>query len=151
MKIPDYSGAGIYKIKIGSALYVGSSKNIKKRIRSHLSNIANGTEMKKIQAAAESGEEIHVDILEKISDNETVWHMLLRERYWIEQLRPELNSAPPGGYDDVFDRIRAAEENAKRYDRMAASNRAYAKDMKRKYLRKIGGGIDNKQEETGNK
>ena len=42
MKIPDYSGAGIYKIKIGSALYVGSSKNIKKRIRSHLSNIANG-------------------------------------------------------------------------------------------------------------
>ena len=140
MKIPNYSGAGIYKIKIGSAFYVGSSKNIKKRIRSHLNNIANGTEMKKIQAAAESGGEIHVDILEKISDNETVWHMLLRERYWIEQLRPELNS--------VFDRIAAAEESARRHDRMAADHRAYAEDMKRKYLRKIGGGIDNKQEET---
>ena len=149
--MPNYSGAGIYKIEIDGAVYVGSSKNIKKRLRSHLNNIAKGTEMKKIQAAAERGGAIHVDILEKIPDNETVWAMLLRERHWIEKLHPELNSAPPGGYDDIFDRISQAEESAKRYDKMAASHRAYAEGLKRKYLRKIGDEIDGKQEKTRNK
>lgn len=87
--------AGVYKIIIGDDFYIGSSVNVRDRAYQHTSMAKAGREPRKIQKAYNLCGEMHVDILEIVPDNMTLWELRQRERHWIEKLKPTMNDQMP--------------------------------------------------------
>lgn len=145
----EYSGAGVYAIYIDDHIYVGSSINIKKRIKYHYNAAKNGKEPKKLQDAFDSAREMHVDILEKIEDNKTINYLFEREKYWIDALRADLNAAPPGGLYDHAEEIKRCIQTAEMHEKLARDNREYAQKLEKRYFSTIGSARNgNRQKET---
>ena len=97
--------AGVYMITLGNERYVGSSVRIERRIIQHKRSMENGTAPVKLQKAFNDNGEMHVDILEVLPDNKTVWELRECERKWIERLGPELNTFVPAGEGNSPERI----------------------------------------------
>ena len=155
MKIPEYRGAGIYKIDFGFAVYVGSAIDVRKRIMSHVAAAKRGQEHGALQAAFDACPAPHVDILEKIGDNEPVIKLFEREQYWFSvEGKGGVNTAAipnPNPYEEIEMAKKSIEECKKRIKRRKAD----IKRIKEQYLvpigqkrRKVHG---NRQEEAGNK
>ena len=97
--IPDYDGIGVYSItdtETGKT-YIGSSKNVKKRIIQHAQGLKKGRGNKALCKAYEQGHMLKCEILEKIPWGVNTYFLLDRERFFIERTpRKELmNIAPP--------------------------------------------------------
>jgi group I intron endonuclease len=152
--LEKYHGAGIYKLEIGGKLYVGSSKDVSKRIKSHLRAATSGKEPKALQDAFDSCGEIAAEILEKLPPTSTLYDVLQREQFWIDKLKPELNGKDARIYDPIetllctMERERrelcAAEDDQRygareRHKKQAAFFAACAEDIKEQYLTPLGG------------
>jgi len=82
--IPDYTGIGVYAIinnRTGKK-YIGSSKNVRKRIKQHLTNYS-----KSMTEDIESGDTFSVEILEKLPYGSNQFEMFGRESYYIESFK----------------------------------------------------------------
>lgn len=146
----NYQGAGVYKISIGTHIYVGSSRNVTRRIRDHILAAKGGREKRKIQLAYNEVGYMHVDIIEKIGDNNTYLYLLQREKYWIEALHADLNSAPVLAYDPVQyvaecrDRILQLKGEIRKIE-------GYIKSTEDKYFCPIGGEANAKKDKNATK
>ena len=87
---------GVYIIKIGDKRYIGSSIHIEDRIAQHLASLRTGRAPSKLQNAFNACSEFSYAVLEIVPDKEPLWELEVRERKWIETLRPELNHYKPG-------------------------------------------------------
>lgn len=86
IEIPKYNGVGIYAItdtETGKR-YIGSSKNVRKRLRLHLTMAAKLKEPPKLQALFNSCAPIKFEVIEKIPDGSTLEYVYDRERYYIQ-------------------------------------------------------------------
>lgn len=101
MKNIEYNGAGVYRITIGGRVYVGSSIRVCDRIRQHRMDMRAGREPKGLQKLYDEGHEMHVDILEKLDDNKTIYDLLQAEQKWIDQQDNPLNVRRPGNVDPM--------------------------------------------------
>lgn len=153
MNIPEYSGAGIYKIDFGFAAYVGSAIDVRARIKQHATAAKRGREPRALQAAFDACPSPHVDILEKIGDNELAIKIYDRERYWVqEEATGGLNTTAVPNPQPEFG-IQHAENQIREYKRRIKMQQEYIKKAKGKYLvpisqkRRLLHG--NRQEEAG--
>ena len=87
---------GVYMMIIGGKRYIGSSINITKRMCDHRAALKAGRAPSKLQRAFDEHKEFSHTVLEIIPDTERVWELEVRERRWIEELKPELNHYKPG-------------------------------------------------------
>lgn len=99
----DYENAVIYTITCKdeaiTGMYVGSSKNFYERKRNHIKSVNNvkGTNRKRIHHfIRENGgwENFNMEILENypcITEEE----LFIRERFWYDELKPDLNERRP--------------------------------------------------------
>jgi len=83
------SKSGIYKITIGNKIYIGSSRNLKARLNSHVSNMNTGRSNPLILKALNECNDVKLEIVEYCDSVDVVD----REQYWIDELKPELNIA----------------------------------------------------------
>lgn len=83
MNIPNYSGIYFLHCGLTGKIYVGSARNIIRRIRVHLRALRNGTHINNgLQLAFNSSPEtFSCGVIEETLDR------LARERYWIEYFR----------------------------------------------------------------
>lgn len=138
MDIPKYSGSGVYKIDFGIGVYVGSSINVRKRLQQHIAMAKAGKQPPKLQRAFDVCPDPHVDILERIGDNDTRLTLLRREQYWIKVASAGgLNSAPEQSLTPEED-IKGILEIIAEYQRRIAQNRKYIKQIQQRYLVTIG-------------
>lgn len=80
---------GIYKMIIGDQFYIGSSINLDKRFKSHISELRRGRKTnQKIQTQYNKIGNVKFDVLEYI-DNES--NLTSREQYYMDSLSPSLN------------------------------------------------------------
>ncbi len=102
MNIPDYDGIGIYKITNphNGKMYIGASRNVKKRIKEHAAAFKRNRGAKGFGSDASEYESFVVDVLEKIPYGNTEAAMLERERYYIEML-----DTIRDGYNMVLNRV----------------------------------------------
>lgn len=80
---------GIYKITINNKIYIGSSKNIKNRLNTHLKTLKNKTHHNHTMQNLYNkyGDEIYFEIMEECLEN----ILLIREKYYIDLLKPYIN------------------------------------------------------------
>jgi len=83
------SPSGIYKITIADKVYIGSSRNLKARINAHVTSMNTGRSNPLILKALDECNEVKIEIVEYCSPDDVV----VREQYWIDELKPELNIA----------------------------------------------------------
>lgn len=138
MNIPNYSGVGIYCITIGTERYIGSSANVRKRLIQHNRDAQNHIEPAKLQAAFDSGADVHVDILLQMGDNTTLWELLQAEQAAIEAHAPELNSAPVATVDP-YEWIGDEENAIRRYQEAIKRRKERIARIKARYLTPLGG------------
>lgn len=86
VSIPDYEGPGIYIIRnlVNGRIYVGSARNIKRRMKEHDYYFRKGYCNNKIQADIDLGHKFTSDILEKCSGM-TFVEMRDREDYYVQK------------------------------------------------------------------
>lgn len=103
VNIPEYDGAGIYRIeniRTGKA-YVGSSVNIKQRIKAHDQAMRTGNCNLRFLEDIKRGDKFRVTIIEKMGIP-TRHEMYERENYYIEKenlYREGYNTAGVHDYD----------------------------------------------------
>lgn len=79
---------GIYILYTDSSFYIGSSKNINKRVVEHLRLLSNNIHYNhKLQSAYNINSEIKYGTVEHCS----IETLLIREQYYIDSLKPDLN------------------------------------------------------------
>ena len=155
MLLPEYNGAGIYKIDFGFAVYVGSSISIRKRLRGHMKAANAGSEPPALQAAFNACPNPHVDILEKLDDNSTITDLRKAEKKWIEAVATGGLNTAPVFVPDPIDFIEYCEKQIAEYNRRIEEHKKTIEREKWKYLTPISelrrGKHGNRQKETGNK
>ena len=97
--IPNYTGIGVYSIidtETGKK-YIGSSKNVRKRIIQHAKSVENGTGNKELCDAYKQGHILKCELLETIPYGVNTYFLLDRERFFIKQTprKKLMNIAPP--------------------------------------------------------
>lgn len=78
---------GIYKITIGDKFYIGSSRNLVSRFRSHRTNMRNNLSNIKILKALDKCSHVVIEIVEYCTDDNVVE----REQHYIDSMVPSLN------------------------------------------------------------
>lgn len=104
--IPDYEGAGIYMIKniITGKVYIGSAKNIRKRIIQHDQYMRNGMCNNRFQEDIDKGHKFECYVVEKC-DNITRVELKDKESYYVgifDSFRKGYNIANVATYDLNF-------------------------------------------------
>lgn len=92
LDIPDYAGPGVYSIiDENGKRYIGSSKNIKKRIQEHNSSMIKAAKdtgiwavNKEIDSAVKNGVSFRVEVLHKFEDGCTFYDLVDMERKYID-------------------------------------------------------------------
>lgn len=92
IEIPDYEGPGIYSITDENGKrYIGSSKNIKRRMFAHNTSMARarnesgiGAINKEMDSAIKSGISFHVEILHKFEGGCSFYDLVEAEREYID-------------------------------------------------------------------
>jgi len=82
--------SGIYLLKINSRLYVGSSKSLNKRLSQHYRKMKAGNHENKFIQRLVNKYSIN-SVLFSVLENCKIEELLVREKYWIDTLSPELN------------------------------------------------------------
>ncbi len=86
--------SGIYKIIIDKYFYIGSAINLKKRLGQHLSNLkAKRHHNRFMQNVFNKYQKIDFEIIEFVKEQD----LIIREQYYIDKLKPQLNIAPKAG------------------------------------------------------
>jgi group I intron endonuclease len=124
----------IYKItnSIDERIYVGSTTRVNKRLslhknRSNNPNNINTYNMKICQAMRELGRDnFSIHIIENV-EYSTKEELRQRERYWIEELKPDLNSANP---------FTTVEETKERVKQWHTDNKEHVKKYKQEHYLK---------------
>lgn len=99
----DFDYPGVYGLSVdGEILYVGSSKNIKKRLCSHFSQLKSRKHKKELQDAFDSGKKITPVCLYKLDTYGTKADLLTNENFWILELKPVCNSKPALSQDPLI-------------------------------------------------
>lgn len=81
-------GSGIYELKIHNETYIGSSQDIKTRLRQHISNLTRNKHCnRKLQNKYNKYATITTRVIEYCKPSE----LILREQYYIDTLKPKLN------------------------------------------------------------
>lgn len=116
--LEDFDYPGVYGLSVnGEILYVGSSKNIKKRIAQHFSLLKRRGHKKELQTAYDNGEKITPVCLYKLDTYGTKADLLINENYWISELNPVCNSKPALTQDPLITFIwLSAEARKRRYN-----------------------------------
>ena len=103
LNIPEYEGAGVYMIKgiNNDLIYIGSSKNVKRRLHTHRSCFRNGRfQSKKMKDLIKEYHVFDVEILEKVSPELSVYYLEDMERFYIKKYNSYghngLNGSPSG-------------------------------------------------------
>ena len=100
--LKDFDYPGVYGLYVdGKVLYVGSSKNIRKRLRQHFTQLKSGKHKKELQDAYDIGKEIVPICLEQFGEKGILRDLLSCEKEWIDKLNPPCNSADPFGQDPL--------------------------------------------------
>lgn len=87
---------GVYKIVINNKTYVGSSFNIKTRIRQHKSDLKRGRhDNPYLQKAFVKYQEFNWEVVEEVVCNITDKELRKLEKQWMEKLHPEYNMQDP--------------------------------------------------------
>ncbi len=81
---------GVYKIISGDDCYIGSSNDIKHRMRCHRARLKT-SKYKVYQTIRERGGSIECEIVEECAESE----LITKEREWVDRLKPTLNSENP--------------------------------------------------------
>lgn len=82
----DYSGIGIYLLKDEyGKVYIGSSIDVKRKIKQHNYCAKKGKEHKKLQEAYDNGIRMECEILEKIDYGNNMFYVRDREKYYISK------------------------------------------------------------------
>lgn len=82
--IPAYTGIGIYSlVDTKGQRYIGSSKNVHRRVVQHNTSFNNGTAYKKMMQAIENGEHFTCELLECMDYGCTVIDIQEKESYYI--------------------------------------------------------------------
>lgn len=86
--IPDYDGIGIYAIvdNVSGLKYVGSSRNVKKRLQQHMIAIKAGKGNKGLYLAYNQGHTFHCEIIEKLDYGINEFYLSEREKFYIKEL-----------------------------------------------------------------
>jgi uncharacterized protein (DUF1778 family) len=155
-----YNGPGVYRLTIGNHKYIGSSKNVASRLKSHLTAAQGGREPVRLQKAYDEAGEIRSEVLLRLPWDTTRIEMLQKEKEWIMRERPDLNDAPVPARNekDIIGMIKYAarerwlagsatsEYERKRHEKWAHMYTCLVEDFKEKYLEPLGG-----EEMPGNK
>lgn len=84
--IPAYNGIGIYALIDSSGkMYIGSSKQVHRRIKQHEEAIRAGRAAKSILQAIEDGLSFRCVLLEKLEYGICTYDLREREFFWIEK------------------------------------------------------------------
>lgn len=83
--VPDYNGIGVYALidDVDGKRYIGSSKNIRKRIRQHDYALRKGMASKKLSDAYSKGHTFTFELIEKIDYGHNAIYVCERELYYI--------------------------------------------------------------------
>ena len=93
----NYDGACIYKLIFGTDFYIGSTIDLKKRIKAHCYNMRSGKSSIKLNDAWSKYKKFEIEILEYIDEDKPRWYLHSRESYWIDKLNPSLNASDVTG------------------------------------------------------
>lgn len=84
--IPDYSGVGIYALRDNTGrVYIGSAKNVRKRIEQHNKLARLGGESRALQAAFDSGVVFTASIVERLPPSTNTYQLREAEARCIAQ------------------------------------------------------------------
>jgi group I intron endonuclease len=84
--VPEYNGIGIYAlIDNNGKMYVGSSKNIRHRLKEHSKGLLIGKDSKNLIDAVKDGLTFKCEILEQIPYGCNTYYLRSRENYYIEK------------------------------------------------------------------
>ena len=96
----DFDYPGVYGLSVdGKVLYVGSSKNVRKRLREHFSQLKRGKHKRELQEKFDSGKEVVPICLKRFDEKVTHYDLLLCENKWINGLHPICNCSAPLEHD----------------------------------------------------
>lgn len=94
--LEDFNCPGVYGLSVdGEILYVGSSKNVKKRLSAHYSLLKNGGHKKELQKAYDDGKDITPVLLDRLNEKNVFIDLLSCEQKWIDELSPVCNARDP--------------------------------------------------------
>ena len=104
--IPDYTGAGIYLIRnlVNGKVYIGSARNVRRRIIEHDIGFRKGYCNNKIQADIDLGHKFTCEIVEKC-DNIMFVELRNKEEYYTtvyDSFKTGYNTAGVQTYDFEF-------------------------------------------------
>lgn len=119
MNIPEYDGIGVYALidKENGKRYIGSSKNVKKRICQHIKSFENKKCSNKLLVAVEQGHEFDIEILERIPYGVNQFFMFERETFYIKKynaLEDGYNCAPTTAStkEDLLESLKHLKKNS---------------------------------------
>lgn len=124
----DFDYPGVYGLSVdGKILYVGSSKNIKKRVNQHFALLQKGKHKRDLQSAYNRGESVIPICLEKMTEENTIGDLYSKEMFWIDKIGPICTDRKPlycNPIDSLYDLAK-----------WAASEKELAQSAKHDYLR----------------
>lgn len=87
--------SGIYILRIGDGLYIGSAVLLQKRLRQHFNDLRAGRHTNKhLQRAFDKHGGIDFEVIEIVSEPQ---QLVAREQFYIDTLKPRYNIAPTAG------------------------------------------------------
>ena len=111
----EFDYPGVYGLSVdGKIVYVGSSKNIKNRIKQHFYLLRKGKHKKTLQDAFNNGKDIVPICLERLTMNNTIGELYTSESYWIDKINPVCTDRKPSSkspLDAMYDLARYAAES----------------------------------------
>ena len=96
--IPVYDGPGVYALTDETGKrYIGSSVNVRARIKAHASALSAGRSSEKLQAAVKSGRTFSAEVLEEVPYGASRHDLFRLEHKWLMHFDSVLN-----GYNSTF-------------------------------------------------
>ena len=96
--IPVYDGPGVYALTDETGKrYIGSSVNVRARIKAHASALRGGRASEKLQAAVKSGRTFIAEVLEEVPYGSSRHDLFRLEHKWLMHFDSVLN-----GYNGTF-------------------------------------------------
>lgn len=133
----DFDYPGVYGLSVdGDILYVGSSKNIKKRLAQHFALLQKGKHKKELQDAYYGGKDIVPVCLEKLTEENTIGDLYSKEIYWIDEVKPSCTDRKPLYYDPL--------ESLYGLAKCAAFEKDRSENANYKFMRVNGANLENR-------
>lgn len=135
--LDNFDYPGVYGLSVdGKIFYVGSSKNIKKRVDQHFALLRKGNHKRELQEAYNVGKNVVPICLEKMTDKNTIGDLYSKEMHWIDKIEPVCTERKPLYYSPMKSLYDLA--------MCAASEKERAQNAKYDYLRVYGENSENR-------